>query len=91
MRGKNDLQVQPSMDASLNPSLPVYPPRRVIRVPGDVAAFSCFFCFPLGTGAHPQILSEPNPRDSTSPAECQEWIRAQPPAFSGKVVRSLQS
>jgi hypothetical protein len=93
MRGQNDLQVQPSKDASFNPSLPVYPPKRVIRVVGEVTGTSCFFCFELGTGAHPQILSEPDPRNSTSLANCQEWMELghDPQPFQGKSVRSLQS
>jgi hypothetical protein len=66
MRGKNDLQVQPSKDASWHPSLPVYPPRRVIQVAGEIMEDSCFFGFELGTGAHPPILSEPYSRNSTS-------------------------
>jgi hypothetical protein len=93
MRGQNDLQVQPSKDASFNPSLPVYPPKRVIRVVGEVMGTSCFFCSELGIGAHPQILSEPDPRNSTSLADCQEWMELghDPQPFQGKSVRSLQS
>ena len=93
MRGKNDLQVQPSKDASFNPSLPVYPPKGVMRVTGKVTGTSCFFRFPLGPGAHPQILSEPYPGNSTSLAGCQKWMELghdlQP--FQKKSVRSLQS
>ena len=75
MRGQNDLQVQPSKDVSLNPSLPVYPPERVIRIIGKATGYSCFFFrFESGTGAHPRILSEPDPRNSTSLAGCQEWM-----------------
>jgi hypothetical protein len=65
MRGKNDLQVQPSKDASFHPCLPVYPPNGVIRVPGKVTGSSYFFCFQLGTGAHPQILSELDPNQAS--------------------------
>ncbi len=93
MRGQNDLQVQPLKDASFNPFLPVYPPKRVIRVVGEVTGYSCFFCSELGIGAHPQILSEPDPRNSTSLADCQEWMELgldlQP--FQEKSVQSPQS
>jgi len=74
MRGKNDLRVQPSKDISFNRSLPVYPLKRVIRVAGEVTGTSCFFCSELGTGAHPQILSEPETRNLASLAGCQERI-----------------
>jgi hypothetical protein len=76
MRGQNDLQGQPSKDASLNPSPPVYPPERVVRVLGKATGYSCFFFrFEPGTGAHPRILSEPEARNPTSLADCQKWMK----------------
>jgi hypothetical protein len=76
MRGQNDLQVRPSKVVSLNPSLSVYPPERVIRVLGKDTGYSRFFFrFEPGTGAHPLILSEPEPRNPTSLADCQKWMK----------------
>ncbi len=92
MRGQNDFQAQPSQKVSFNPFLPVYPAKRVIRVAGEVAGTFCFFCFEMGTGAHPQILSEPGLKKSTSLAGSQEWMELgydlEP--FQEKSVRGLQ-
>jgi len=76
MRGQNDLQVRPSKVVSLNPSLPAYPPERVIRILDKAKGYSRFFFrFEPGTGAHPRILSEPDPRNPTSLADCQKWMK----------------
>jgi hypothetical protein len=76
MCGQNDLQVQPSKVVSLNSSLSVYPPEKVIRVLGKATGYSRFFFrFEPGTGAHPRILSEPDPRNPTSLADCQKCMK----------------
>ena len=85
MRGQNDLQVQPSKPLSLNPSLPVYPPEKVIRVLGKATGYSRFFFrFEPGTEAHPRILSEPDPRNPTPLADCQKWMKL------GRTLQFLQ-